>query len=227
MHMVNLITVGNVDFISPQASENNRSTDDMSVNKIQVALQRFWNDTKDNVREAADIVGENYLDLGRTQRNRFDSVYDQMEFDENMRMGNDTNEATQQAYPRTASNVNASDNPNFPYMDRNIDMMQEPVADRLSNKSNESNADYPNTQPLVNPLNNIFSMLGIQDRNRRSNAYEVGDANRDTTIEMTGILPDSSSRGESTMWWALEGKKQHRPRIRHKRKTIRRRSHIY
>ena len=47
--------------------------------------------------EAADIVGENYLDLGRTQRNRFDSVYDQMEFDENMRMGNDTNEATQQA----------------------------------------------------------------------------------------------------------------------------------
>ena len=204
MHMVNLITVGNVDFISPQASENNRSTDDMSVSKIQVALQRFWNDTKDNVREAADIVGENYLDLGRAQRTRFDSVYDQMEFDENMRMGNDTNEATQQAYPRTASNVNASDNPNFPYMDRNIDMMQEPVADRLSNKSNESNADYPNTQnPLVNPLNNIFSMLGIQDRNRRSNAYEVGDANRDTTIEMTGILPDSSSRGESTMWWAL------------------------
>ena len=49
--------------------------------------------------EAADIVGENYLDLGRAQRNRFDSVYDQMEFDENMQMNNDANEAGNRISP--------------------------------------------------------------------------------------------------------------------------------
>ena len=159
-------------------------------------------------------MGENYLDLGRAQRNRFDSVYDQMEFDENMRMNNDTNEATQQDFTRTASNVNASDNPNFPYMDRNIDMMQEPVAMDSVTKVNESNADYPNTQnSLVNPLNNIFSMLGIQDPEIARPTYEVGDAKRDTTIEMTGVLPDSSSRGRANHVVGAGGRprKQHRP----------------
>ena len=112
-------------------------------------------------------------------------------------------------------------------MDRNIDMMQEPVTARHSDKSEELNAGNPNTQnSLANPLNNIFSMLGIQDRNRQTNEYNAKDGKRDTTIEMTGILPGSSSRGRANPVVGAGGRPRSNTgrRARHKRKTPRRRT---
>ena len=99
---------------------------DISLDKIYGGLRRFWNDTRDNVREAADIVNENYFDTGRGGRARFDSTYevqDEEEFERNMMMSG--------GHDGTNNN-----NPHYPFMDRNNDIF---ANDRNNDKNDDGN----------------------------------------------------------------------------------------
>ena len=209
--------------------------------KIYGALRRFWNDTRDNVREAADIVNENYLDIGgRTARNRFDSIYypqDEEEFERNMMAGG--------SQDLNNDMVNINNNPNYPYMDRDNDILSENTFQTDGNgpsRHSSSESHHINLN-IVNPLHLVRRLGG--GGQRRVGKNDGGDIELTTPnteqhtdgVRERGYTVDANTstkgRGRSDTATRNAGPQptnttsNPRHRSRHKLKLKKKRNHTY